>query len=111
MEFYLGENLNEIIPGELGLQLHPVTDLNIAFDSDEKSFLKKIKNNGLTMNYIWSILLNNNNSNDIDGYLYIGDYLHNIDNEKYDEASLLSINAYIYQNQITRIFNEQINYI
>lgn len=100
MEFYLGEHLNENIPGELGLQLHPVTDLNTAFDSDEKSFLKKIKNNGLTINYIWSILLNNNNNNDIDGYLYIGDYLHNIDNKKYDEASLLSINAYIYQNQV-----------
>ena len=101
MEFYLGEHLTEIMPGELGLQLHPVTDLNTAFDSDEKSFLKKIKNNGLTINYIWSIILNNNNNNnDNDGYLYIGDYLHNIDNKKYNEASLLSINAYIYQNQV-----------
>jgi hypothetical protein len=99
MEFYLGEHLNEIMPGELGLQLHPVTDLNTAFDSDEKSFLKKIKNNGLANNYIWSIIFNNNN-NDNDGYLYIGDYLHNIDNNKYNEASLLSINAYIYQNQV-----------
>jgi hypothetical protein len=98
MEFYLGEHLNEIMPGELGLQLHPVTDLNTAFDSDEKSFLKKIKNNGLTNNYIWSIIFNNNNDND--GYLYIGDYLHNIDNKKYNEASLLSINAYIYQNEV-----------
>ena len=99
IEFYLAEHLTDNIPGELGLQLYPVTDLNTAFDSVEKTFLKKIKNNGLTKNYMWTIIYNSNN-NIYDGYLYIGDYLHNINNKKYDEDSLLSINAYIYQNEV-----------
>lgn len=109
IEFYLAEHLTETMPGELGLQIYPITDLNTAFDSIEKSFMKKIKNSGMINNYVWSILYkktNNNNFNtkENDAYLYIGDYLHEIDkkdliNDKiYDNDKLTSINAYIYQN-------------
>ena len=101
-EFYLAEHLEEALPGELGLQLNPVTDLNTAFNSIEKSFLKIIKNNGLTNNYVYTILFEDNKNlkdKDIDGYLYIGDYLHDI-NENYDYNTLTSINAYIFQNVV-----------
>ena len=80
LEFYLADTLNEIIPGELGLQLDPVDDLNSAFETREKSFLKKLKNNGMINNYVWTILYNNDaNNKDADAYLYIGDYLHEND--------------------------------
>lgn len=101
-EFYLAEHLNEAMPGELGLQLNPVTDLNSAFNTIEKSFLKIVKNNGLTNNYVITIFFEDNKNlqdKDIDGYLYIGDYLHDI-NKNYDYNSLTSINAYIYQNAV-----------
>ena len=101
-EFFLAEHLTEAMPGELGLQLYPISDLNSAFDSIEKTFLKIIKNKGLINNYVCSILFeknNNMNNENIDGYLYIGDYLHNINNN-YDYNTLNSINAYIFQNVV-----------
>ena len=105
LEFYSADTLNDIIPGELGLQLDPINDLDSAFDTREKSFLKKLKNNGMINNYVWTILYNNDNNNkDADAYLYIGDYLHNIDpsslnlkNIKFKESSLSSVNGYIYR--------------
>ena len=110
LEFYLAGNLSEEIPGEIGLQIHTINDLNTALDSDDKSFLKKIKDNGIIDNYIWSIIYNNDDSNDIDAYLYIGDFLHNIKNDlslkniKFKEDSLSSINAYVYQKKVTTEF-------
>jgi hypothetical protein len=108
LEFYLADTLNEILPGELGLQLDPVDDLNSAFDTREKSFLKKLKNNGMINNYVWTILYNNDvNNKDADAYLYIGDYLHdigeissNLKNIKFNKDSLSSVNGYIYQRTV-----------
>ena len=105
LEFYLADTLNEIIPGELGLQLDPVSDLNSAFETREKSFLKKLKNNGMINNYVWTILYNNDaNNKDADAYLYIGDYLHdigdissNLKNIKFNKDSLSSVNSYVYR--------------
>ena len=110
LEFYLTSNLSEEVPGEIGLQIHTINDLNTALDSDDKSFLKKIKDNGIIDNYIWTIIYNNDDSNDIDAYLYIGDFLHNIYNDltlkniKFKEDSLSSINAYVYQKKVTTEF-------
>ena len=109
-EFYLATHLEEVLPGQLGLQLYPISDLNTAFDSIEKSFLKIIKNNGLTSNYIFSVILydtkiDNFNDKEIDGYLYIGEYLHNIDSNKYNYNRLTSINANIFQNIVKTEFN------
>ena len=108
LEFYLADTLNEIIPGELGLQLDPVDDLNSAFETREKSFLKKLKNNGMINNYVWTILYNNDaNNKDADAYLYIGDYLHdiggissNLKNIKFNKDSLSSVNSYVYQKTV-----------
>ena len=108
LEFYLADTLTEILPGELGLQLDPVDDLNSAFDTREKSFLKKLKNNGMINNYVWTILYNNDaNNKDADAYLYIGDYLHdigeissNLKNIKFNKDSLSSVNGYIYQKTV-----------
>ena len=44
IEFYSADHLTEEIPGELGLQIEPIDDLNSAFDNSNESFLKKIKN-------------------------------------------------------------------
>ena len=56
---------------------------------------------------MWSILYKNTDNNqECDGYLYIGDYLHEIDqkeiinNKKYEYDELTSKNAYIYQNAV-----------
>ena len=109
IEFYSAESLEEQIPGELGLQIDPIDDLNTAFDTSDKSFFKKIKKAGLIENYVWTIIYNTekNNNNNIDAYLYIGDYLHNIDNNglvykntKFKKESLSSVNAYIWQRTI-----------
>ena len=108
LEFYLADTLNEIIPGELGLQLDPVSDLNSAFETREKSFLKKLKNNGMINNYVWTILYNNDaNNKDADAYLYIGDYLHdigdissNLKNIKFNKDSLSSVNGYVYHTTV-----------
>ena len=110
MEFYLADSLTEITPGELGLQIDPIDDLNSAFDTSDKCFLKKLKRNGMINNYVWTILYNNENNNnnkDIDAYLYIGDYLHDIDstslnlpNIKFKKDSLTSVNSYIYQRTV-----------
>ena len=110
LEFYLADTLNEIIPGELGLQIEPIDDLNTAFDSSEKSFLKKIKNSGIINNYVWTIIYNNDKNNNIDAYLYIGDYLHNINNDltlkytKFKQDSLSSVNSYIFQKTVRAEF-------
>ena len=100
LEFYLADTLNEITPGELGLQIDPVNDLNTAFDTSDKCFLKKLKKNGMINNYVWTILYNNDNNKDVDAYLYIGDYLHDIDstylnlpNIKFKKDSLTSVNG------------------
>ena len=108
-EFYLASHLTETLPGELGLQLNPISDLNTAFDTSEKSFIKIIKNNGLTTNYVCSVIFKNKkidnfNNKESDGYLYIGEYLHNIDNDKYDYKRMTSINANIYQNAVIADF-------
>ena len=108
LEFYLADHLAETLPGELGLQLNVISDLNTAFDTIEKSFLKILKNKKLTSNYVYSIIYKNKNyinfNNDqIDGYLYIGDYLHNID-KKYDYSRLTSIPAFIFQNIVRTEF-------
>ena len=110
LEFYLADSLTEITPGELGLQIDPIDDLNSAFDTSDKCFLKKLKRNGMINNYVWTILYNNENNNnnkDIDAYLYIGDYLHDIDstslnlpNIKFKKDSLTSVNSYIYQRTV-----------
>ena len=108
LEFYLADTLTEILPGELGLQLDPVDDLNSAFETREKTFLKKLKNNGMINNYVWTILYNNDaNNKDADAYLYIGDYLHdigeissNLKNIKFNKDSLSSVNGYIYQRTV-----------
>ena len=109
LEFYLVANLSEEIPGELGLQIQPVNEVNSAFNNEKNSFLKKIKDKGIIDNYIWTIMYNNDkNENDIDAYLYIGDYLHNINskdlNMKFKEESLSSINANVYQKKVTTEF-------
>ena len=112
LEFYLADTLNEETPGELGLQIKPLDDLNSAFDTEDKCFLKKLRNSGLIRNYIWTIIYNNNHDdkNDIDAYLFIGDYLHNIKsnelNLKYSfkQESLSSVNAYIYSKVVTPMF-------
>jgi len=110
LEFYLARNLSEEIPGEIGLQIHEV---NKAYYTKENSFLKKIKDNGIINNYIWTILYNleNNDNKDIDGYLYIGDFLHNINSKElilkniiFKEESLISINAKVYQNKVATEF-------
>ena len=108
LEFYLSDHLNENMPGELGLQLNPISDLNTAFDTVEKSFLKIIHNSDLTNNYACTIIFkktdnNNYNNKEIDGYLYIGDYLHYID-KQYDFNRLTSINSLIFQNEVTTEF-------
>ena len=112
LEFYLADILTEYIPGELGLQIEPIDDLNSAFDKDEKTFLKKIRNSGIINNYVWTIMYNNdNNDKNADAYLYIGDYLHNINsndlttkNTKFKEESLSSINSFIYQRTVIKSF-------
>ena len=105
LEFYSADTLNDILPGEIGLQLDPIDDLNTAFDSREKCFMKKLKNNGMINNYVWTILYNNDNNNkDVDAYLYIGDYLHDIDpsslnlnNMKFKKDSLSSVHGSMFQ--------------
>ena len=112
LDFYLAGNLSEKIPGELGIQIQPINELNSAFNSEDKSFLKKLKNNGIIDNYIWTIIYNNNNQKDnIDAYLFIGDYLHNIKSDdlilkniKFREDSLSSINAYVYKKKVSTEF-------
>ena len=105
IEFYSVDILTDILPGEIGLQLDPVNDLNSAFETREQCFMKKLKNNGMINNYVWTILYNNDNNNkDVDAYLYIGDYLHDIDpsllnlnNIKFKKDSLSSVNGYMHQ--------------
>ena len=104
IEFYSADTLTDILPGEIGLQLDPVNDLNSAFDTREQCFMKKLKNNGMINNYVWTILYNNDNNKDVDAYLYIGDYLHDIDpsllnlnNIKFKKDSLSSVNGYMHQ--------------
>ena len=109
IEFYLSDHLEDAKPGELGLQLNPVSDLNTAFDTIEKSFLKIIKNKGLTNNYSCSILFkptdnNNYNTKESDGLLVIGAFLHDID-DRYDYNTLTSVNAKIFQNAVTTEFS------
>ena len=107
LEFYLADGLSEKVPGELGLQIDPIDDLNTAFDVPDKSFLKKIKNCGVINNYVWTIMFNNENDKNVDAYLYIGDYLHNIDSKdltlkytKFKKDSLSSVNTYIFQRTV-----------
>ena len=111
LDFYLADTLTDIIPGELGLQIDPIDDLNSAFDKSEKSFLKKIKNSGITSNYVWTIMYTDGSDKNVDAYLYIGDYLHNIDSNdltlkytKFKQDSLNSINTHIYQKTVTTEF-------
>lgn len=107
LDFYLADTLTDIIPGELGLQIDPIDDLNSAFDKSEKSFLKKIKNSGITSNYVWTIMYTDGSDKNVDAYLYIGDYLHNIDSKdltlkytKFKKDSLSSVNTYIFQRTV-----------
>ena len=114
LEFYLADTLNEETPGELGLQIKPLNELDTAFDSEDKFFLKKLRNSGLIKNYIWTIIYNNNHDdndkNDVDAYLFIGDYLHNINSNElnlkytFKQESLSSLNAYIYSKVVTPMF-------
>ena len=111
LEFYYADGLSEKVPGELGLQIDPIDDLNTAFDVADKSFLKKIKNCGVINNYVWTIMYNDDNDKNVDAYLYIGDYLHNIESNdltlkytKFKQDSLNSINTYIYQKTVTTEF-------
>ena len=112
LKFFLADIVNDLIPGELGLQIKPIDDLNSAFDNEEKTFLKKLKNSGIIKNYVWSILYNqDNNDKNADAYLYIGDYLHNIDfndltlkNTKFKVESLSSVNSFVYQRTVLKEF-------
>ena len=105
--------MNEETPGELGLQIKQLNDLNSAFDTEDKYFLKKLRNAGLIKNYVWTIIYNNNHDdkNDIDAYLFIGDYLHNINSNElnlkyfFKKESLSSVNAYIYSKVVTPMFD------
>ena len=111
LDFYLVTHLTQPMSGEVGIQINPSSDLNTAFENPEKSFLRILKKSGLIKNYAWAIVFNNNspnnaNNQEIDGYLYIGEYLHNIDkmDKKYIDNSMNSINAYLYQNVVKTEF-------
>ena len=108
IEFYLATRLTNSLTGEIGMQIQPLDDLNTAFSTEEKTFFKKIKKSGLINNYIWSIIFDD--SNEHDGYLYIGDYLHNINefvskqNFNYNFDSLSSTNAITSQQLVKTQF-------
>lgn len=105
IEFCLVKVIEDPSSGGIGLQLNPPSYINI----NSTSFLDKIKKKGLSNNYAWSIIYNDKEGND--GYLLLGDYLHNIDgkekylnNGKYDGDSLYSVNALSYENIIKTEF-------
>ena len=105
IEFCLVKVIEDPSSGGIGLQLYPPSYSN----TNSISFLEKIKNKGLSNNYAWSIIYNDKEGND--GYLLLGDYLHNVDNKekylkdgKYDGDSLYSEHALSYENIIKTEF-------
>ena len=106
IEFLLAEVLEYPSTGGIGLQISNSGLSKFSF----LSFLAKIKNIGLGDNYSWTIIYNNKKEG-YDGYLLLGDYLHNINNkdifinnQKIYEDSLYSIYSYSYENIIKRGF-------
>ena len=108
IEFILADVLEEPSSGGIGLQLfqEELSTTNI----NTESFFEIMKNKGIINNYSWTIIYNNKEG--YDGYLFIGDYLHNIDNndlflneKKYYKNYLNSIYAYTYDNVIKTEFD------
>ena len=103
LDFYLSTSYFFPQMGGLGIQLYPSNDINSATPSIDKTFLRKLKLKGLINNYIWTIIYNTKNSQNIDGYILIGDYPHlvyNYSTENNFIFSLNSIEAKIYNNKI-----------
>ena len=118
LDFYLTTSYFFPQFGGLGLQLYPSNDENTATPDINRTFLRKLKINGLINNYIWSIFYYEHQVNDgkINGYLLIGDYPHLSinypDNKKYN-YSLNSIEAEVYNKKIiqTKFFMDNIKII
>ena len=118
LDFYLTTSYFFPQFGGLGLQLYPSNDENTATPDINRTFLRKLKINGLINNYIWSIFYDEHQVNDgkINGYLLIGDYPHLSinypDNKKYN-YSLNSIEAEVYNKKIiqTKFFMDNIKII
>ena len=118
LDFYLTTSYFFPQFGGLGLQLYPSNDENTATPDINRTFLRKLKINGLINNYIWSIFYDEHHVNDgkINGYLLIGDYPHLSinypDNKKYN-YSLNSIEAEVYNKKIiqTKFFMDNIKII
>ena len=118
LDFYLTTSYFFPQFGGLGLQLYPSNDENTATPDINRTFLRKLKINGLINNYIWSIFYDEHQVNDgkINGYLLIGDYPHLSinypDNNKYN-YSLNSIEAEVYNKKIiqTKFFMDNIKII
>ena len=105
LDFYLTTSYFYPQLGGLGLQLYPSNNQNTATPDIDKTFLRKLKLNGLINNYIWSIFYEAERMKygEINGYFLIGEYPHLSinypDNTKYN-YSLNSIDAQVYNKKI-----------
>lgn len=105
IDFYLSTSYFYPQLGGLGLQLYPSSSENTATPDIDKTFLRKLKINGLANNYIWSIFYNclQIKSGEISGYILIGDYPHlsiNFPDSNQYNFSLNSIDAEVYNKKI-----------
>ena len=105
LDFYLSTSYYFPKLGGLGLQLYPSSTENTATPDIDKTFLRKLKLNGLVNNYLWSIFYDSPQIKygEINGYILLGDYPHlsiNYPDNNKNNFTLNSIDAEVYNKKI-----------
>ena len=104
INFYLSKlsfyNTHITEGGIIGFKLYSL----ISEDKYETSFIKNLKQLKLISNYIFSFKYSNNNLNDNDGKLIIGEYPHNFDTKNYKKINFINAQADITQKEIEWYF-------
>ena len=78
LEFYLSRFLKIPESGGIGLQLWPIYEDTTSTINDERTFLKKLKNNNLINDYYWSIFYNSKDDTKNEGFILLGSLPHDL---------------------------------
>ena len=81
LEFYLPENIKTAESGGIGLELWPIYTMTNSTIDEKRTFLKKLKNNGLINEYYWSVFYNSKNYTDKNGFILLGPLPHNLNKD------------------------------
>ena len=81
LEFYLSRFLKIPESGGIGLQLWPIYEDTTSTINDERTFLKKLKNNNLINDYYWSIFYNSKDYTKNEGFILIGSLPHDLNKD------------------------------